>query len=475
MQPSPARTAAPAADPARRRTPARVAALVAAAVLMLQAAWIVTVPPFAGSDEIDHAFRAAGVASGQLRAGEPVPDGRGLQVRVPAALADAARDRCESLPYNGRDNCAPVRDLGDGTVLIGSSAGAYHPAGYVFPALASLTAEGTASLYAMRVGAALGCTALVALGVWALASWSRTRWPIAGLLVGLTPVTAYSLSLPAPNGLEIAAGLSAWCCLLGVGERDDPRLDRRLLLAAVPGLAVLLTVRTLGPLFALLIVLAVVALRPARLLAITRREWRTVAVVALVLALVSAQSLWWIASADLTSPEPWEAVPYSLRAFLPVWLFETVAAFPMRGDVAHPVVYLLGLAAYAGLWLAAARQGGRVALVGVVVLVSSTIVLPVTLTLATVDVAGVIWQGRYVLPLLLGVSLLAGLALDRGGRPVPRPVGLALVGGATLASTVSLLVLLTDVAAALPTIALVIALVLGAGVAWARAVREPAR
>src|SRR4051812_17846045 len=45
----------------------RVAALVLLATLLAQAAWILAVPPFRGMDEFDHAFRAAGVASGQWR------------------------------------------------------------------------------------------------------------------------------------------------------------------------------------------------------------------------------------------------------------------------------------------------------------------------------------------------------------------------------------------------------------------------
>ena len=41
------------------------ASLLAAGVLLVQLAWILTVPPFRGIDEFDHAYRAAAVAHGQ--------------------------------------------------------------------------------------------------------------------------------------------------------------------------------------------------------------------------------------------------------------------------------------------------------------------------------------------------------------------------------------------------------------------------
>ena len=50
----------------RGRRPVRQATLLALALLALQASWVLTVPPFRGIDEFDHAYRAAAVAHGQL-------------------------------------------------------------------------------------------------------------------------------------------------------------------------------------------------------------------------------------------------------------------------------------------------------------------------------------------------------------------------------------------------------------------------
>jgi hypothetical protein len=51
--------------------------LVLVGVMLLQSAWILAVPPFRGSDEFDHAFRAAGVATGQWHLSEQASNGRG--------------------------------------------------------------------------------------------------------------------------------------------------------------------------------------------------------------------------------------------------------------------------------------------------------------------------------------------------------------------------------------------------------------
>ena len=75
---------------------------------ILQALWIVTVPPFRASDEFDHAYRAAAVARGQWQATEAGGDGRGTLVRVPADLVAAAHDQCAACPYTGPDNCSPA-------------------------------------------------------------------------------------------------------------------------------------------------------------------------------------------------------------------------------------------------------------------------------------------------------------------------------------------------------------------------------
>ena len=75
---------APGALP-RRSVLLRTLALTLLGVLLVQAAWVLAVPPFRGSDEHDHAYKAAAVARGDWSWDHEVsPMGWGAFVRAPA-------------------------------------------------------------------------------------------------------------------------------------------------------------------------------------------------------------------------------------------------------------------------------------------------------------------------------------------------------------------------------------------------------
>ncbi len=133
-------------------------------ILLAQAAWILALPPFRGSDEFDHAYRAAGVASGQWRLTEYAREGRGMVVEVPADLVAAASGQCDSLKYTGHDNCHPISDAGDGRVTVATAAGNYNPLFYWVIGTAAKPFHGAAALYAMRIATAVLCAVGFALG-----------------------------------------------------------------------------------------------------------------------------------------------------------------------------------------------------------------------------------------------------------------------------------------------------------------------
>src|SRR3954451_20163679 len=114
-----------AVPPGRR--PAARATLLALSLLALQVAWILTVPPFRGIDEFDHAYRAAAVAHGQWlpRASASV-HGHGDYVEVPPALVRAAEPICASYTYTNHDNCQGADRVGS-YVEVASGAARYNP------------------------------------------------------------------------------------------------------------------------------------------------------------------------------------------------------------------------------------------------------------------------------------------------------------------------------------------------------------
>jgi hypothetical protein len=101
-------------------------------------------------DEIDHVFRAASVALGDIRPTRLPADGRGALGEVPPGLVRDARAQCKALEYNGKSNCVPEERLPDGNVLIASSAAPYSPVFYAFIGTLAKPWDGVTSLYVMR-------------------------------------------------------------------------------------------------------------------------------------------------------------------------------------------------------------------------------------------------------------------------------------------------------------------------------------
>ena len=409
----------------RRRTGGRRAvAGIVLGLALLQALWIVTVPPFRASDEFDHVFRAASVARGQWWADTPAEDGRGNLVRVPADLVEAAHDQCARLPYTGPDNCGGVPgSRSGGSVLVASSASAYHPAYYWVVGSVARPFHGATALYVMRVTSAGLCLLFLGLAAWALMRGSglvgpSSGWRGVGLAVAVTPVFAFSTMVVAPNGLEMAAAAALWCALLAAPSAADPRTARRLVLLAALAAVVISTLRMLGPLFVLLTVLLVAIFHGRSTLDLVRRTWRPLTLASLAVAVSVGLSAAWIlrtglaqASEDTTLDTTWP--PSSLI----LWPLQTIAAFPFRNSpgplLVYPVVGIL-VATLLALALKQSRGPQRWGLVlGVVV----ALALPVVMTAVTRDAQGVIWQGRYGLPVAIGFVLMAGAVLARHRGP----------------------------------------------------------
>ena len=212
--------------------------------MLLQAAWILTVPPFRGIDEFDHAFRAAAVARGRVGRGRRCRGRQGQRVTVPRSLVEAAHGQCAALPYTGPENCSPVESVSDGNVTVASSAASYHPAFYWVVGTAALPFDGAASLYAMRIATALLSLTLHRAG-------SLGGGQAAGHGPGrpdpaTTPVFVYSTTIAAPNGVEMSAGMALWGTLLALMHGQKRATESRLLWAAIACAVTLGTLRVLG-------------------------------------------------------------------------------------------------------------------------------------------------------------------------------------------------------------------------------------
>src|SRR5687768_8404665 len=106
----------------RRRQPFPMWLLIG--FILLQSAWVFTVPPFRGSDEFDHSYRAAAVARGQwIAAPEAATRGTGAFVDVPPDIIAAAAAECWKLPYTGPEDCSGLGATSGGLERVASGAG----------------------------------------------------------------------------------------------------------------------------------------------------------------------------------------------------------------------------------------------------------------------------------------------------------------------------------------------------------------
>lgn len=414
-------------------TPRLFVIRVMLAVAILQALWIAVVPPFRASDEFDHAFRAAAVADGHWVATESTDVGRGMLVRAPADLVKAAENQCASLSYTGYDNCHSAGDAGDGHVWVGSGAATYNPVYYWVVGTAAQPFAGAASLYVMRVVSAVLCLIFVALGAWALSRRGTPRWAGVGFALALSPVLVFSMSMTAPNGLEMAAAIALWCALIAVPDARDAQLERRLLLVAGAAAVVLGFLRDLGPLFILLIVGTALVMHRQRAIDVIRRRRYVVLGCVLAVGLAVGWGQAWLRLIRVTGHAEQQGESTWSWTTLILWPLQTIAAFPYRDQPGPLIVYPVFLVAVAALLAMALRVAPRVEAAVVLGSAALALALPFGLTELTRSSRGVMWQGRYGLPLAVGFVLLAGVVADRWAHRPPRlsllaPAGAVLAG-----------------------------------------------
>ena len=420
----------------------RVAALFLLGTLLAQTAWILAVPPYRGSDEFDHVYRAGSVASGYWRPDWRHPaDGRGDLIPTPRGLVEDGSAVCSSYDYVGPDNCRPVESLDGGLVTVASAAARYNPAFYWLIGKPAMVTDGVTALYVMRFMSAATSAILISMAAFTVALWARTRWPLVGLLLAMTPVLLYSTAMPAPNGVEMTGALCMWSGALGLATDRGRSRARLLLVVTATGALVLATVRSLGPLWLVLaLATSLLAIGPRGLKNVLQKHPRTSAALSVVVLLgATAGGLWTITSAtnslesaDLPDISPWGP---SFRE-VPLWFFQSIAAFPLRNEPAPIVVYALETFCFIALMGGAIISGSKRIRASLVLACSLSLGVPLAITLATVQSAGLIWQGRYTMPYSVGVVMIAGLALDsqvpRFAQRQPVRAVTALVGSAGL-------------------------------------------
>lgn len=439
-----------------RSSPRRVWWTTFVLVTILSGLWGIADPPFAAPDEPAHVKRAVALDHGELTGKTPSRQFRqrlgdenaNLVVRVPEILA-SAEPACFAFHADIPAACLRVEGSSRDTDTV-TSAGRHPPAYYAVIGLMSFVyPPGSGTVYLMRFAGALITGAFIATAITALRRTAAPRLVATGVLVAITPMVLFVSSAVTPSVPEIAAALALWVCGLALVSQTNERVDKRLVTAVGISASVLALSRQLSPLWLILIGLSMLVFATrGSIRNLARSRWaRLWALV--VVACAVAQAGWVVIVKPLDATllgrrrvdvPTSEIVRASLGATYGRYR-EMIGLFGWLDTPSPALTYLLWTAALGLLALGAimiARRRHVLLLGGLIV---ATILVPLALEIpAYRDVGAVFWQGRYTLPLAVGIPILAAMSIastERGRRVADARLSWAIGGIVVVGSTLA--------------------------------------
>ncbi|KQO63669.1 hypothetical protein ASF23_05435 [Curtobacterium sp. Leaf261] len=424
-------------------TPRLVFVVALLGLFLVSAAWSLASPLSSGPDESGHVAKAAATVRGQF-VGAPTDTPGITTFRLPADIGQVGGEMTcyVALPMTTA-SCAPApASLGHEVQTVKTGVGSYYPLYYAVVGWPSLIVGGSWSMLGMRLVSALVNSFFLALVLFAAASLPRLRTLAGWFAVACTPMVFYLGGLVNPNGTEICATAAATALGLLVlhDSRERPSAGRMALLAV--SIAVAASMRSTSPVILVIVLVAVCLTVPvARLVSVLRTRAVLVAIAATVVAILPAV-VWTMSIArdggfiPSSDPERAGVLAAATHTFLDTGTFGKgmIGIFGWQDTFAPEAVYAgwtigLGIVVFGAL-----AAGRRRAMLGALVLMAAVVLFPVALQAPTAHTFGYIWQGRYGLPVLVAMVLVAGFAAGSssrgrtGGRAAAVLVGAAAVG-----------------------------------------------
>jgi hypothetical protein len=420
-------------------------------VVIVGVTWALSVPPAGGPDEHAHLVKAAAVAGGDLSTAVTWQEAwlgemPTTSVRVPEGYHYSAmweQVGCWTGQWYQQARCAPpLAERSGPTVTTDTYVGPYQPLYYAVVGLPTRFWPPSRGVYAARILSVAVGAALVAS---ALASARRLGgWATTGTLLALPVAVVYLASTVNPQGPEILAALALWTTGLLVFGRSAPtrREVVRLTVAAV----VTTSARPTGPaLTGLIIVMLVLAAADAdRFRALWRRRSARAAAALVAVAFVinlahviATRAL----SSVMKTPRPDGLTDELLQRVvdgLPTLVSDQVGLISWHGIITLHLprpLELAWLGVIGTLVIGALIAGSARTRLVLLAVVAGWAVMPLAALVSQPEVS---WQGRYGLPIGVGIPVLAGWMVDRH-QPLRRWAAPA-IAGYSLLNAVCLLV-----------------------------------
>ena len=386
-------------------------------------------------DELAHVIKAAAVASGQWQGQEGGAQGEEALVSVPSYLQDYPKPPCFAFNPGTTADCTPEIGTESNNVELTTSAGNYNPLYYSIVGLPSLVLAGDTAWYAMRLVSVALTSLFAAVSVSSILALRRSWTTLAAFTVSCTPMVLYLSGGVNPQSLEIAATTAVFTSSLAAIERSkDRRALGPFLVMLTASAVVLANTRAVSLVWLALALIAAVLLGGAgnlRTLLVDSRAWLACG----VCAAGSAVGLLWLLTAQTFQSLTGNGEQISAGQAFITMLDRTfdystayVGMFGWLDTPAPNAVYAFWGFLMVGLALAAACVRPLSRLAGPFLLLLAVLLLPPVMQAAMVTDVGYIWQGRYILPLVVPFLLACGYAL----RDVQVPFSLLGAGPAKL-------------------------------------------
>ena len=430
--------------------PHRVGAwLLVGSWALLLMSWVFSNPPGYGPDEPAHYIKAIGVGRGEL-SGSPgqfdVGPGFGPEqlrwinqntraIDVPGGLAPDGLPCSAVLDPTVSAGCVtslPPSEPGPRLTYVGT----YQPYLYILPGVMTRFARtlGEGIVLARLAGAATSL-ALLGAAVALLNDRGQGRLSMVGPVAAVTPMVIFLGSAISANGTEVAASICYLAGVLGLTRPNKPP-PWAWMVVAVAG-AVLALSRSLGPGFVILgalLPLALISVRGAWS-ALRRGGWWSVGTMAILAAGMAGGVGWELLRQGQPDVEATDAsvLVDAARSVFGYLLRQQVGVFGWN-EVPLPepafALWVIGLVGLVGLALIA---GSRRARLGMVLTVVVAVVTSMAV-FAAVRRTGFPMQGRYVLPVMVAIPMLAGEILFRHRQRLSSQVQAGILLAATVAA-----------------------------------------
>jgi hypothetical protein len=247
--------------------------------------------------------------------------------------------------------------------------------------------------------------------------WDQSVLGMAGLLLAMTPMVFFLMGGINSSGTEIAAGMTVWAATLALLRgRTEPLW---LVSAAGVGAVALVVVRRPGPLWLVLIIagafLAAGSWDRIREL-LTRRAVQLWAVAVVAFGLFQVIWLTMVGSLGTATGGAGsrglaETVTASLGQAYQKQVVESVGYLGWLDLPVPDIAVAAWLVALGGLLILGAVSGARRLLVTAFLVAGGALALMVAFEVLEAGNRFLFWQGRYSMPLLVGVPILLGLSV----------------------------------------------------------------